>query len=183
MILEKRSVMNASNAVLNLRLEEAVRVYSYAKQTSMSRNGKYLAIGAGRRKAYIYLVDIEKRIQHKLTACHLKHSFVPCFISGEVEFVAAAAKGKVEIWDVNTKKTIRMLPSGGMFICCMSSTNNILATGGDEQTLRLWDVRSWELFHSSKYQMQPTSLHLTEDSKFLTIGGWLGERCVVLQIK
>ena len=51
--------------------------------------------------------------------------------------------------------------------------------------LQLWEVGSWEMFHSSKYTMYPRSIHLTSDSRYLTVGGdgGFGDKCVVMQIK
>ncbi len=68
------------------------------------------------------------------------------------------------------------------WVGCMTSTNNILAVGSGDQMLSLFDVRTWKLFHSIQYQMDPYSLHLTPDLKYLTISGDKGEKCVTLQI-
>ncbi len=68
-------------------------------------------------------------------------------------------------------------------INCAVSTNNILGIGSSDKTIRLFDVRTWEMFYSQKYEMIPNSLHLTADLKYLTIGGSGGDKCSVLQIK
>merc|ERR1711971_368562 len=52
---------------------------------------------------------------------------------------------------------------------CLTSRNNILAVGANG-SLRLWDVRSWEMFHESKFPgLTALSLHLMANSKYLTI--------------
>ena len=45
-------------------------------------------------------------------------------------------------------------------------------------------LSTWEKFYSSKFEgLNTKSLHLTADSKFLTIAGLNGDMCVVLEIK
>ena len=90
----------------------------------------------------------------------------------------------VEIWDVQSKSSFKVLDIGKK-VCCLTSTNNILAVASLDGNLQLWDVQSWEELNSMEFRgLSPTSLHLTADSKYLTIAG-SGERdkCVVLEIK
>ena len=127
------------------------------------------------------MIDIANETQQRLDASVMA---APCFINGDGKLVAGADKtGKVEVFDVRSRELVKMFQSGSSYIGSMHSANNILGTGGDDRTIRLWDVRNWEMFHSSTYKLQPTSIHLTADFKYLTIGGWEGEICVVLQIK
>ena len=66
---------------------------------------------------------------------------------------------------------------------CSASTNNILAVCSSEGTMQLWDVRNWEMFYEKEFEgLGPQSLHLTTDSKFLTIGGIGGDCCVVMEM-
>ena len=80
--------------------------------------------------------------------------------------------------------SFRVIETEWGFACSMTSSNNILAVGS-RAGVQLWDVRNWEKFHSSEYKMIPRSIHLTHDSKYLTVGGsgWNGEKCVVLEIQ
>ena len=83
---------------------------------------------------------------------------------------------------MQSKVSSKVLQVGG-FVQCTTSTNNILAVGTMARKLQLWDVRNWEMFHSTTFGLYPQSLHLTVDSKFLTVGGNKGELCIVMEIK
>ena len=89
----------------------------------------------------------------------------------------------VEIWSIKSKTSIRKLDLGSSW--CSTSTNNILAFATATGLMRLWDVRNWEVVHSSTFDgMQAYSLHLTPDLKYITIAGvGDGDKCVVMQIK
>ena len=78
--------------------------------------------------------------------------------------------------------SLKVIDANGI-ITCMCSVNNILAVGSGGKELRLFDATSWEMIYSKKYEMQQYSLHLTDDLKYLTVGGNGGERCIVLNIK
>ena len=107
-------------------------------------------------------------------------------INGEAEYVAVGGDRNqgVEIWDINSKRALQVLQTDSAYNQCLASTNNILAVASSDGNLRMWDVRNWEVFHSAQFSMKPMSLHLTADSKFLTIGGDKGDsNCVVMEIK
>ena len=89
----------------------------------------------------------------------------------------------VEIWDIKTRKPIKRLTDNYGGIQCSASTNNILAFGTWNREFQLFDVRNWESIHSQKLALRPWSMHLTINSKYLTIGGFHGEKCVVMEIK
>ena len=70
------------------------------------------------------------------------------------------------------------------------------ARGTKGGALKLFDVTSWEMFYSSEYYITPKSVYLTQDSKYLVVGGnsrtWgsgkdlkvgKSEKCVVLKIQ
>ncbi len=88
------------------------------------------------------------------------------------------------MWDVKKRVLLKLIElETEELIGCSTSANNILAIGSDDKTFSLWDTRKWEMFWSQKYEMEPMSVHLSNDSKYLTVGGWRGEKCVVLDIK
>ena len=68
------------------------------------------------------------------------------------------------------------------FVTTTFSVGNVLAVGGSDKVLRLYDVRNWELIHSKEYEMQIQSLQLTSDLKHLVMCGRGGELCIVMQI-
>ena len=58
-----------------------------------------------------------------------------------------------------------------------------MAVGSNSSNLYLWGVQNWEMFHSMKLGMQPQSVHLTSEAKYLTIGGFKADLCVVFEIQ
>eukprot|EP01084_Bolivina_argentea_P064195 117108_1 len=184
-VLEKRVVNKTGKVVFSITLEQEISENNM-KMMSLSNKGDWCVIAGGGEKGYFYLIDIENKIQHKLTSTQFGSSYSPCFINGDHEFVAIGGKnGKIEIWDVAKKSSIKVIEvsSTTQFVSCMNSTNNILAVGSNNKKLSLWDVKNWNMFHCEDYQMYPRSVHLTTDSKYLTIGGHAGEKCVILEIK
>ena len=182
-VLEKRSLADVNEVTLSIKLEEKVHPTA-GNQMILSNDGSVCAIGGGNDKSHFYLIDLESKEQHKVTSATAVHSHAPCFINGNTAFVAIGGwDSSVEIWDINTRKSIRTLDlTGGL---CSASKHNLLAFGSNQGILRLWDVRNWEVVHSSTFDgLQAYSLHLTSDLKFLTIAGTTGgDKCIVLEIK
>ena len=154
---------------------------------TVSEDGSMAAIRGGRNNQYFYFVDLVTSAQHKLKTKALSEGTLsPCFINGNSELIAIGGRNGqgAEIWDIGSKAHLRTLETGAGSVVCTTSTNNILAICTAKGVLQLCDVRSWDMFYSSTFQgMQPRSLHLTADLKFLTIGGIDGVQCVVMEIK
>ena len=183
-VLELRCIDDAETVMMRIELNEKV-LDDEAKQLVLSVDGTMCAIGGGEDKPHFYVVDLESKQQHNLTSTALTDSCSPCFINGDAELVAVGgAEGQgVEIWDVVQKCSLKVLHIEGGFIGSLTSTNNILAVGTSEGSLQLWDVRNWDMFYSSEFVgLDTRSLHLTSDSKYLTIGGPSGDKCVVMKI-
>jgi len=183
-ILERRAVNNKNNVIKSITLEEKVGG-STLRQLCLSNDGNFCMIAGGLCKAYSYFVDIENNKQTKLESGKLTGTFAPCFVNGEPKFAAVGSEeGIVEIWDVHKQELVKSIHNESKdSISCTTSVNNIMAVCSVDQTLRLYDVRNWEMFYSQTFDMTPRSLHLTDDSKYVTIGGGGGEKCVVLQIQ
>ena len=153
---------------------------------------------------YFYLVELKSSRLNKLDCTSVSiGTYAPCFINGENEFVAIGdMNGTVEVWSVQERRCVKGLrigerlwtndlrDEGRTSITAMASTNNILAVSavmgyiGESRhgTLQLWDVRSWDMFHSTTFdEILPNSRYLTTDLKYLTIAGWGG--CVVMEVQ
>ena len=183
-VLEKRNITDANTVITSINLDEKV-THSYLRQMTLSDDGSVCAIGGG-ANSYFYLIHLETKSQHKLSSKVMEKTFCPCFINGDTDYVGIGGyyTNDVEIWDVKKKEAFKVLLVGEN-VCCMTSTNNILAVAATQGDLQLWDVKKWEKFFSFKFEgLPPTSLHLTSDSKYLTVAGREGgDKCVVLELK
>merc|ERR1712154_319720 len=109
--------------------------------------------------------------------------YAPCFVNGGSDTIVIGGKRQFEIWDITTRSAKRVLDgTGGRMMQCACSVNNIMAIGSVDKMLRLFDVRSWDMIYSKKYEVDPVSLHLTADLKYLTLSGWYGEQCIVMNL-
>ena len=129
------------------------------------------------------MVDLNTKQQLRLTSGVLLNTYAPCFINGETGFMAVGGWGKgVEVWDINAKESVKILELSTGF--GSASTNDILAFASLEGELQLWDVRNWDTIYSTWFEgLMAYSIHLTANSKYLTIAGSDGPKCVVLEIK
>jgi len=183
--LEQRTVSPDDEVVLSLSLDQKVSD-SQNKQVSVSDDGHWCAIGAGFDNAYWYLIDIPNKKQHKLRSKELKWSYTPSFVGNGSDQIVICGDKKCEIWDVQSRESLRVIElfstgeSRARYATC--SVNDLLAIACADKVLRLYDVNSWEMIHSEKYELEPMSLHLTSDLKYLTLAGNRGEKCVVLRI-
>jgi len=81
----------------------------------------------------------------------------------------------VEIWDIVNGVSLRVIDLGHtMFTLALHSVNNVLAVGGSDQTIKLYDVRSWDIVQTKRYNVSIYSIHLTQDMQYLTVGGMGG---------
>lgn len=171
-----QKVKEASTETLNAFVESIAESF---------RTFAPFSTGSGREGNTVYLVDLERRTHFTLKSKKLTWSMAPCFVNGEAHFLAVGGDDGegVEIWDIQKQTSSRILEADERYITALASSNNILAAGSRLKTLYLWDVRSWELFHSLEAGSDPQSVHLTSDAKYVTIGGYDGERCAVLLIQ
>ena len=184
-VLERRSIDEVSEVVMSIKLKQKVDTSAASKQLSLSDDGTMCAIGGG-YTSHFYLVNLESKAQHKLTSKTLRQTRAPCFINGATAFVAVGGGDEqgVEIWDLAKKEANQLFKVDSGYIGCMTSTNNILAVASSNGKLQLRDVRNWDVFYSSEFEgLYTYSLHLTADSQYLTIGGQLGDQCVVMKVQ
>merc|ERR1712087_507550 len=174
---------------MSIELEEKIGSSEF-KLLTLSNDCSFCAVGGGFDTTYSYVLDLEKKTQRKLTSKVLTNTSAPCFINGNAEYVAVGGgRGEcVEIWDIEKNTAARVLKIDDNWIECTFSTNNILAVGSNSMraglnALQLWDARDWTMLKSFKYGVLPKAITLTDDGRYLSIGGYKGELCVVLQIK
>ena len=138
-------------------------------------------------KPYFYLIEIDKKVQHKITSTNLTYTFSPCFMNGDPIFcIVGGNEGRLEVWDVQKRTLVRLLKveEENSNITALTSLHNILAVGTtDSPRLSLWNSQKWEKMWTEDYDLQPVSVQLTNDLKYLVIGGVAGEKGIVLSIK
>ena len=180
-VLETRKVGAFNEVALSIQLVEKCGTSGYTTLFALSAAGTLCAIGF--QDAYFYLVDLESQSQHKLASDICPVAVSPCFINGDTSWIAVGGNSKMEIWNIEKMESVKVLEIGNC-VCSSASTNNILAVGSQSKNLQLWDARNWQMFHSLELGgMMPQSVHLTRDARYLTIGGFNGELCVVLEIQ
>jgi len=177
-ILEQRTVSGDQGLVMSLNLEQSVS--GTEKQLCLSDDGNWCAIAS--RSKYWYLVDNIQRKQFKLESKSLGSTYSPCFIGGGSERVVIGGNPKFEVWDINTRSSLQIVSGLGSYVNCTVSVGNIVAVGTGDKVLSLYDATTWNVIYSKKYEMEPFSLHLTADQKYLTVAGYKGELCVVLKL-
>ena len=169
---EQRPVSGDHGVLMTIPLEEGLYGGGAKRNISVSDDGTFCALGGGDDSNYWYLIDIKQRNQSKFTSNTLKHSWSPCFINGENEYVAVGGYGKVEILDIVSGSTLKLIDLGHTnYIVALYSVNNILAVGGYDKMIRLYDVRTWDMIQSKVYKIEISSIHLTPDLKYLTVSG------------
>ena len=182
--LERREVSGKQEASMRIKLDEVVS-QKLLKQMSLSPDGSLCVIGGG-DNAYWYLIDIAQQKQFKVESQSLGRSCTPCFIDNasgsQSEQMVIGGIGKIEIWDVRKRESLRVIELGQKSVTSICSVGNILAVAANDKMLRLYDGVSWDMILTEQYEMNPKSLHLTADLRYITMGGKGGEECVVLGI-
>jgi len=179
-IFEQRSMFGDHSVIVSVELEGKAKFHD-KKWVSLSNDGRYCAIATG--DTSWYLVDIRNQLQFKLISKELSKTYNSTFIEGDsLRVVIGGNPSKCEIWDVETRSHIRVISDIGHDVLCVASVNNVLAVGTWDKVLQLYDANSWEKIYSKKYGMNPLSLQLTPDLKYLTMAGDYGEFCLVLKI-
>jgi len=183
MDFQQRAVTRGHEVVQSMTLEAKLSDSSIVKYLAVCDDGTLCAIAGGTNKFW-YLIDVQAQKQTKVVSKSLTdYSFSPTFVNGETETIVISGKGKFEIWDIASLTSLKVINVGKASVYSTCSVNNLLAVGSFDKNMYLYDVRSWDEIYSHRYQMEIQSLHLTEDLKYLTIGGTKGELCVVLEIK
>ena len=179
---EQQAVSSDHGVVMRMQLQEAVAGGQLERNVSVSDDGTFSALGGGDDNPYWYLIDVGGQKVTKLTSKRLENAWAPCFINGETESVAIAGKAKVEIWDIQSMASLRVIGLGSYryeSVLGLYSVHNILAVGSWDRKIRLYDVRTWNMIYSKQYATTINSLHLTPDLKYMALGGSFGELGIV----
>merc|ERR1712172_260205 len=107
-VLEKRKVKKGNDVLVSINLEAEISATNL-KVLSVSNDGKWCVVGGGKYVSYFYLIEIDKKIQHKVESKNIRGSRSPCFINGEPNFCAVGGDSDVEIWDVKKRISVKVI--------------------------------------------------------------------------
>merc|ERR1712228_1028818 len=191
----RKKLLLPENCLMKMELEEMIRLTAKRKQMALSNNAQSVLIAGGDATKHFYWIDLKKKKQHKLVSNKLYNTFAPCFINGDDERCAIGDEsGKIEIWSLVQMRALKLIdafPSGATqfssyqhnVVGMVSSQNVLCACCNTAKIVKLFDTNNFDELFSMKYKLDPSSLHLTQDLKYLTIGGRKNEMCTVYNVK
>jgi WD40 repeat protein len=94
-------------------------------------------------------------------------------------------KGLIHYWDVATRKLLRVFPAnkGGVLCMALSSDGKVLATGGYDRTVRLWNAETTAELGSLPTESDTVNhLDLSADGGIVTWGLFSGSRVRVARV-
>jgi WD40 repeat protein len=97
--------------------------------------------------------------------------------SADGAFLAASNADTVRVWRLNAAKERRVLRGhdGGIPCLAFNREKSLLASGGKDRTVRLWDPASGKLLSTFKTAGHVQSLAFSADGRLLAIGFWAGK--------
>jgi WD40 repeat protein len=86
----------------------------------------------------------------------------------------ATAAGHVRVYDANTLALLKWIPAhpGGANVLAYSPDGSRLATGGNDRTVRIWDLEGKELHALKGHKSLVTALAWSPDGQSLASGSW-----------
>ncbi|KAA0158215.1 hypothetical protein FNF28_06334 [Cafeteria roenbergensis] len=85
----------------------------------------------------------------------------------------ASSEGRVQLWDAETERQVRSFPDHPQRVSTMSWANNLLATGGRDNTIRVFDARKGgrPVMRLSGHESEVCGLRWSPDRATLASGG------------
>jgi WD40 repeat protein len=137
---------------------------------AFSPDGQQLASGSSDRSVKLWQVATGELIT-TLTSHKLKITTV-AFNSNEI-LASASADGTISIWQKN--KMYRQLTghTGSVTSIAFSPDGQLLASGGEDRSIRLWDTQTWNCLQVLPgHAWQISSLAFTSNGAVLLSGSW-----------
>ena len=180
-ILQQRSIMNSKKVIFQLTLDDLIKT-SVDQRLCLSDNSNFLAIAP--KKEYVYLIDCNKKVQHKLISKNnLMKTRSTCFVGGNEELLAVAdCDGTIEIWDIKTRQSMHRIRASEQYVS-VYSVGNVLASVGAANELKVFNTNNWDVLLTQQISIESWTITLSSDSRYLTISGYSGQVCIVYEIK
>jgi len=118
----------------------------------------------------VSLRDVETRKEVANFKCSEKETvFRLCLMPGAKQVVACVGDGGVKLWDIASAKVVREFSgfSKSVYSAAATPDGKLLAAGGSEKTIRVWDVATGECRHTLSHTETVYTLAALPDSKRL----------------
>ncbi|WP_294537695.1 PH domain-containing protein [uncultured Rhodoblastus sp.] len=140
---------------------------SYVKAVKYSVDGKFLISGSEDATVKIWDVDSE-RLLHDLAGHTDRVSSVAFSLDGQQAY-SASDDSTIKIWDVASERLLRDIPTGQEKIWAAAFSANVIASGGLDGTIKIWNTRSGSLLATFRAQDA-----CVQDTPSSDIEGWVG---------
>lgn len=143
---------------------------------SFSKDGKYL-ISGGRAGARLWEIETGKFTQISTTETQFAE------ITDDNKYIAAASSidGKLALFPLmqDTKKKLLLGHTGYLFCAKISPNGKYLASGGDDKTIKLWNISSGSLIKTFiGHKDGIDAINFTPDSKYIISGGQTDDKTI-----
>ncbi|MCW3053456.1 MAG: repeat-containing protein, partial [Chthonomonadales bacterium] len=182
------SKMLAAGGGISYDTEKPGSIYmwdSIARRLAFSLNSPHLvnALAFSQDGRRLYTVGMRGRLSWWAIASH-QETVVPPFwtkqntslaISNGEKTLAVGTEARVILYDWLTRRPVRVLPGhadANVFALAFSPDNSLLAMGGLDGAVQLWDSKTWTHRRTWKHPGTVSSLAFSPDGKTLATACW-----------
>jgi len=153
---------------------ELTLVTDYIRALELSNNGRYIAADVRENEhSFLWQVRVwDKESDHALvmeTPLILGEIYDIAFSPSGDRFATAREDGKVRIWNLKTKALETVINAHASDVLCLAySSQGLLATGGLDQTVKLWDLNTFrQVGEHQNFSAQVNDVRFSPDGNIL----------------